>query len=143
MEKRPLLTIGQKIKRIRKMRGITQKELAVRSGLTIGQIKRYEEDSRTPKGEVIQKLSSAMDVSELALVTDLSTKAGLLHLLFELEDVYDAEIRSIDGTYSIVFKDTKKNKNLISGLKRWEQAKLAFDGLDNNEYELWKAHFGG
>lgn len=48
-------TLGQRIKRIRLEKGLTQKSLARKSGLTGGQISYYEQDLRTPcrRGEGI------------------------------------------------------------------------------------------
>ena len=60
---KPLISVGQKIKRIRKMRGLTQKEL----GLAVGfdeesadiRIAQYESNTRTPKEKVVINIADA------------------------------------------------------------------------------------
>jgi transcriptional regulator with XRE-family HTH domain len=56
-------TLGQRIKRIRIEKGLTQKGLAEVSGLTGGQISYYEQDLRTPLIDNFFYLAEALGVS--------------------------------------------------------------------------------
>lgn len=73
------MEIGKKLKELRKINGISQKELANRANLSIATIQGYEQNKYKPKIATIEKLANALRVSpsEIAgieyfdLVTDL------------------------------------------------------------------------
>lgn len=56
------MTIGQRIKEARKDTGLTQRELAERSGTATGTIQQYELGKRQPRIEQLQRIASALDV---------------------------------------------------------------------------------
>ncbi len=56
------MTIGERIREIRKSRGLTQKELGERLGLSYQSIAQWENDLRKPKSETILKIASALGV---------------------------------------------------------------------------------
>jgi transcriptional regulator with XRE-family HTH domain len=56
------MTTGQKIKKIRKEKGITQKELANRLSMSQQNLAQYENDKRNPKLETIRRIATALDV---------------------------------------------------------------------------------
>lgn len=62
--------IGEKIKAIRKEKGIAQKELAEMMGVSAAMIAQYEAGKRAPKYETLNRFSSALGVSVLSLVDD-------------------------------------------------------------------------
>ena len=51
------------LKQLRRMRKMTQKDLAEATGLSIGSIQGYEQGKYLPKAEQIRKLSKALNVS--------------------------------------------------------------------------------
>ena len=55
-----IVTIGQNIKKARKNAGLTQKQLAERSGLATITIQQYERGVREPKLDIITKIARAM-----------------------------------------------------------------------------------
>lgn len=57
------MTIGERIKEIRKSRGLTQKELGERLGLSYQAIAQWENNLRNPKNETIGKIADALGVS--------------------------------------------------------------------------------
>jgi transcriptional regulator with XRE-family HTH domain len=61
--------VGDNTARIRKERGLTQEELAERSGLTQQYISGIENGRRNPTIVAIYDLASALGVSHLDLVT--------------------------------------------------------------------------
>ena len=85
------MAVGDRIKRVRNFRGMTMKEL----GMAVGfdeksadvRIAQYENNSRKPKEELMQKIAAALDVS-VAYLEDptMNDAEGILHALFELDD---------------------------------------------------------
>ncbi len=57
------MTIGERIRETRKSRGLTQRELGERLGLSYQSIAQWENDLRKPKFETIQKIADALGVS--------------------------------------------------------------------------------
>ena len=62
------ITIGENIKRIRKEKGLTQKQLAEMLGVTQQMIGTYENNKRTPKLDTALKIAKALDVDVLDLL---------------------------------------------------------------------------
>lgn len=56
-------TIGEKIQILREERNLKQKELAELAGITEATLSRYENGKREPKGEIISKLATVLNVS--------------------------------------------------------------------------------
>lgn len=61
---------GEKIKRIRLEKGLTQKELAKLSNMYESQIRKYENGQANPKIETLQKIATAMDIPVSLLKSD-------------------------------------------------------------------------
>ena len=61
-------TIGQNIKIIRERKGLTQKQLAEKTGLSITSIQNYEYERFPPKIERLEKIAAALDVSLLDIM---------------------------------------------------------------------------
>lgn len=61
-------TIGKSIKKIRKEKGLTQKELGKLCNMSEAQIGQYENGIRTPKFETLQKIAKALEVSYNLLI---------------------------------------------------------------------------
>jgi transcriptional regulator with XRE-family HTH domain len=58
------MTLGQKIREIRRSKNWTQKELAEKIGMTTAQISRWEQDHVTPRTRNLQDLARTFDVAE-------------------------------------------------------------------------------
>ena len=54
--------LGEHVRNIRKKRGITLKELAEKTGLSIGYISQIERDLTDPSLSTLRKLSAALDI---------------------------------------------------------------------------------
>lgn len=57
------MTIAEGIKRARKYRLLTQKELAEKAGVSIDALKFWEQGRSNPKGASLKKMAAALDVS--------------------------------------------------------------------------------
>jgi Predicted transcriptional regulators len=107
------MTTGQNIKKIRKEKGLTQRELADILETTQQNLAQYENDKRNPKIETIEKIADALNVSIRDIKEDLtileweqtreanrSFKAieGIIALL---EDIYGrVKIKEVEEGYS-------------------------------------------
>ena len=84
------MAIGERIRFIRNLRGITQKWLGQAVGFPPKtadvRMAQYESGSRTPKADVTAALAEVLDVSPKALdVPDIDSYTGLMHTLFTLD----------------------------------------------------------
>lgn len=56
-------TVGSQIRQCRKMKGLTQEELAKETGLSTMSIRRYESGQRIVAEETLRKIASALGVT--------------------------------------------------------------------------------
>lgn len=61
------MTTGQNIRRIRKLKGISQKSLAELAGLTVNGLQKIEYDEITPKMTTVHKIAVALGVEDIDL----------------------------------------------------------------------------
>ena len=82
------MTIGEKIKYLRKQKGVTQTELAQLTGIHQVSIAKYEKDKMIPQPEQLQKIIEALNVSPMIFFDDntfkLNTRGDLMGLLIAL-----------------------------------------------------------
>jgi len=79
--------ISKKIKYFRKLRGMTQEELSVASGIDYSQIRRYETGARNPKFDQLQSIAGALGVGVTEFVDfKLDTVGDVVSLLIELDN---------------------------------------------------------
>lgn len=96
------MTTGEKIKKARKSKGLTQKQLAEASGIHLVSIKKYETNKMKPKVPQIQKISSALDISFLLLLD-----FEIIELLESLLEKTDYSFFESDKSILINFRDKK------------------------------------
>ena len=82
------MTIGEKIKNARNLRGLTQKELGMKLGFDEKsadvRIAQYESGTRTPKSELLSEIASILDVNINSLINpSLENAETFIHLLNE------------------------------------------------------------
>ena len=63
--------IGEHIKTIRKQKGITQKQLAERTGLSVNAIQSYEYGNYEPKIPQVERIAEALNVSPFDIIYDV------------------------------------------------------------------------
>ena len=80
------MTTGEKIKRIRQHRGMTQKELGDAVGLTANSIAQYEMGYRVPKATLLEKMVEAFNVSRECLLEENGMAVAMLEQLFWLDE---------------------------------------------------------
>ncbi len=62
------MTVGEKIRNIRKTKGLTQEQLGIRCGIKAANIRKYELDKAHPKYETLQRIAGALEVSVFDLL---------------------------------------------------------------------------
>ena len=99
------MAVGDRIKRVRNLRGMTQKEL----GLAVGydensadvRIAQYESGTRTPKEETLTKIAKILDVSYYSLYEpSLYAAEDVMFTLFELDEHYKIYLNEIVNPYT-------------------------------------------
>lgn len=86
------MTTGKMIATLRVEKGITQKELALRSGVSEISIRKYEASERNPKYEQLQKIATALEIPPSILTgvpmetVALETVGDFISTLWALEE---------------------------------------------------------
>lgn len=73
-----MLNIGDKIKAIRKERGLTQKEFAKKINKSERMIQKYENSEVEPRIEVLREIATALDISFSELINPKNL--SLIHI---------------------------------------------------------------
>ena len=144
------MAIGERIRFIRNLRGMTQKYL----GISIGfpqktadiRMAQYESGTRTPKADVTNELAKVLEVSPQALtVPDIESYIGLMHTLFATEDLYGLKIDKIDGKVCLrLDKGMGSNYHSMFGMfNAWqkEAAKFRNGEITKEQYDQWRYNY--
>ncbi len=120
------MTVGEKIKTFRNIRGISQNTLGELAGIDGTTIRKYELGSRNPKPDQLLKIANALGVSiNIFTDFDIETASDVLTLLFKMDEQIDMEIDGekdsegnlIPGTIYIRFKNPEINNRLAKFAK--------------------------
>lgn len=126
------MTFGNRLKELRKAKGLTQIEISKDINFSQSAITAYENGKREPNFEVLQKLAAYFNVSTDYLLGKTDTlnppvtktnSTDLLDFLFHDEPEFLAKIRSIDIKGKInepgtIFKLTERQKDRIKDIIR-------------------------
>ena len=135
------MTIGEKIKHFRNMRGISQEMLGQLSGINPATIKKYEHGIRNPKPDQLLKIANGLGISiNIFMDFDIETVSDVLSLLFKMDEqtdmTFEAEKDSdgkyIPSTMKISFSHPAINKKLCTYLK----AKQLQKNIKENNYHF-------
>lgn len=120
------MTLGQRLKRIRVYRGMTQKYLGMLIGFPENaadvRIAQYETGKRVPKTVVVNQLAEALDVSPLVFSqTVCCSRNDFMQSIFWLEEL-------------------KGGGDIYDCIKEWEAMKTKYDAgeISAEEYFEWK-----
>ncbi len=134
------MTAGQKIKELRQARNLSQKELGIMSGLSEPAIRNYELGNRTPSKQQLEKIAAALNVSTYAISEpEIEDYNGVLHTLFQLEEMYGLSVTKIDGVVCLKLDGSNKNGTLAKMLPLWCEKKeqLSRGEITQKEYDTW------
>lgn len=148
------MTIGNKIRKIRNLRNLTQAELGSKVNLPGDMIRKYENNVRTPKKDRLIQIANALEVDTSALSDiNITSIKDILHILFELDEHYKIDLKKDGNTFSLTFNDLEKDApDLLYFLDAWYDAKSKFNAeleacknyntMDAyNKYRIWKSRF--
>lgn len=141
------MSVGLNIRKLRKLRGMTQLELADKVGCTDAAIRNYEKDSRTLKGDTLEKIAEALDVAPMVLrPNEVRTAGDFLYAVLQLEgDLGLMPVKGPDGRMSIGFDHkAAKSPKAQMALEAWQRQREALQagGLTEDEYDSGKQIWG-
>lgn len=135
------MTTGEKIKSLRKERGLTQKELGQILGVSASMIGQYETNLRNPKNDTIIKIAEALKVSPdqlfglgrwVAFNADFAETVAAVFTSFKIfldDERIPEDIRS---TYSMALPDFEKTLTQLPEIV----AMITTASVFNNKYAL-------
>lgn len=121
------MTVGDRIKKIRMARGMTQQELGEALGFSKTtanvRIAQYESGFRKPKKEVLDHMAAVLHVNPMAISeVNWDTYYGLMYTLFDLEETYGIHIDKIDGQYCLTVDPSSSSRSIRSSFSEWYKA---------------------
>lgn len=135
--------LGSKIKRIRELKGLTQKELGIRCGYSSPtadvRISQYEKNKKIPRKKAMKDIAHALEVNEDVFYdADFISYSALYQLLFDLEDLHGLHPVKIDGNYYLEFSGytylilKSKVDSQFDFLRDWYKKRQEFE-IDNSD----------
>jgi len=144
------MAIGERIRFIRNLRGMTQKWLGIAVGFPERaadvRMAQYEAGTRKPKENLVNDLARVLEVSPAALdVPNIESYVSLMHTLFALEDLYGLKIGNIDGEVCLRL-DKSHDTNYLSMFdmfSAWEKeaTKLQNGEITKEGYDQWRYNY--
>ena len=137
---------GELIRRYRKMRKMTQADLADACGLSDSAIRNYELGNRMPGSAQLEKIAAGLGIAPAALY-DIEEESvrDALELLFRMEDSYGLHpVADSDGILLALDPMAPHAPKLFQAIEAWEKSRKSLDAgeMSQDEYALWKASFG-
>ncbi len=123
------MTVGEKIRAYRKMRGISQKMLGkLAGGINEVTIRKYEAGDRNPKPDQLLKIADALGISiNIFMDFDIETLSDVLSLIFKMDEQLDVEFtgkKNKKGEYAPDSIFLKFNNPLINDrLAKWARTR--------------------
>lgn len=138
------MSTGENIKRIRKFRGMTQKELGIAIGIgeesASPRMAQYETDNRTPRKEMLRKMAAVLDVDprNISIPTGYREE-DMIYRLLVLEDYFpEMKLERNGKTGEVVIN--LQNKKINEFLYQWGtiRGKKKQGMISEDEYMQWK-----
>ncbi len=114
------MEFSEKLRNLRKEKGMTQKELSIKLGTTPQNLAQYENGKRNPKPKTLQKIADALDVPVNALKSDRELEFD--NIMTSIKSINDAVDRSIELEQTLIAD--YRSLNLQGQEKAREQVKL-------------------
>lgn len=128
--------IGNRIRKIRIFRNMTQQQLGELIDLDNSRIRKYELGIRTPKENIIKDLAYVLSVSKYALLDpSFDSPLQTMYALFEFEEIYEFDITENNLN--------NKNPELNTFISLWigKKQELNDNIIELNDYIEWKLNF--
>ena len=133
-------TCGARIRRRRQELGMTQLDLAERTGLSEAAVRSYELGTRNPKDAHREAIAEALGVSaDYLREHDGYRESEIVHFLMEMEDAGFLRPVLIDGTAYVM----PVQANLEDGVQEWAERERDWrlEEISEEEYRHWKASY--
>ena len=144
------MAIGERIRFIRNLRGMTQKWL----GMAVGfpektadiRMAQYESGTRTPKSNLTNKLAEVLEVSPSALdIPNIENYNGVMHTLFALEDIYGLLIDKISDEVCIRLDKDNSTEflTMLEMFTAWQEIaeKYRNGDITREKYDQWRYRY--
>jgi transcriptional regulator with XRE-family HTH domain len=131
---------GKKLRELRLLRNLTQKELAIKSRLTDAAIRNYELGNRSPSREQLEKIAEVLDCDSSALLDhNLTTNFDFFQILFDSEDSQKIRPLVEEGTVALMSHSPELNDLIVE----WdEMRKKHYNGeITDEELKDWKLSY--
>ncbi|MCD8397709.1 MAG: helix-turn-helix domain-containing protein [Lachnospiraceae bacterium] len=147
------MSVGSKIRYIRNLRKLTQKELGLKVGFSIAtadvRIRQYESEKMVPKADILSKIADALEVDVAALNgVDFQSEKELMHTLFDLERDFGLRLEKRGSKYMLCFDPNSEIEPYMDyALSSWYKAReTMLNPFEENadgelEYHLWTQRF--
>ncbi len=131
---------SEKLKKLRLLRKLTQKELAIKSDLTDSAIRNYELGYRSPSKEQLVKIADALDCDVSALI-DYSPISNFefMQILFDYEEILKIRPLVEDSTRGLISHDMDFNDFLLE----WDEMRKKHynEEITDDEFRDWKLSY--
>lgn len=134
------MNTGERIRHYRKVRDLTQKELAGKIGVSETSIRLYELGKRKPGEKQLEAIASVLKISPLALGSyEIRSAREAMEFLFRLEDAIGLE--PISETTLGFDKKHERAPKASMAIKIWKDMrdKLKNGEITEEDYDLWRA----
>ena len=131
---------GSKLKELRLLRGLTQKELAIKSELTDAAIRNYELGNRSPSREQMRKIANALECDISALIDhDPVSSFEIFQIIFDYEEFIKLRPLIEEGTQALMSQDINFNDFLIE----WDEMRKKHynEEITDDEFRDWKLSY--
>jgi len=131
---------GSKLKELRLLRGLTQKELAIKSELTDAAIRNYELGNRSPSREQMRKIANALECDISALIDhDPVSSFEIFQIIFDYEEFIKLRPLIEEGTQALMSQDINFNDFLVE----WDEMRKKHynEEITDDEFRDWKLSY--
>ena len=142
------MTVGENIRRIRKEKGLTQKQLGERLNMTQSAIGQFENDKTSPKIETVEKIASALGVNIVEIMEQFTieqykttSEYQKLEKLVQAQEGIIAILIDIYGKVEDKYLEGKYDSGHYYLVGEGEQQFILYDSDIDTLYELIKASF--
>lgn len=148
---------GRRIRKIRMEQGLSQSELGDMVDLNANRIQQYENGARRARLDLTKKIATALGVDTMALVDpSASHHIGVMYTLFEMEELWDLQLKNIDGKIHLCFGKgpySTKSAAINDYLEQWYKIQSSMeDAMDaamtdeekkkiTHDYNMWEWTF--
>lgn len=140
-----MANIGEKIRRIRCYRGLTQKTFGSMVGLSEPAIRNYELGNRSPKQDTVDAIADVLNVNPAYLTnSDMQDIDSVLIQLFQIDGYFPISVQnSVDeygnNHYGLYFSSDMINTLLSIWYNK--QQGVVNGTINKSDYEEWKLSY--